>query len=279
MRFGGPVFRKFTNPEEWVAAVREKGFTAAYCPVELDADARTIEDYRGAAQKAGIVIAEVGAWWVNPLSPDATKAKEAMKKCTRALEVADAIDARCCVNVSGSKGEKWDGPSALDLTEQTFDDIVSAVRAIVDSVKPTRAFYALEPMPWMYPDSTESYVKLLRAVDRKAFAVHFDPVNMINCPSRYFQNGAFIRDFFRALGPHIKSCHAKDIILGQQLTVHLDERIPGQGTLDYAVYLDCLNALEDKDVCLMTEHLDNEKDYDAAAAAIRSVARRQGITI
>ncbi len=279
MRFGGPVFRKFTNPEEWVAAVKEKGFTAAYCPVEPDADPRTIEAYRAAAQTAGIVIAEVGAWWVSPLSSDAAKAKEAMARCTKALDLAEAIDARCCVNVSGSRSDKWDGPSAMDLTERTFDDIVSAVRAIIDAVKPARTFYVLEPMPWMYPDSTESYARLLRAVDRRAFAVHFDPVNMINCPSRYFHNGAFIRDFFRALGPHIRSCHAKDIILGQELTVHLDECIPGQGTLDYAVYLECLNALTDRDVCLMTEHLTNEKDYDTAAAAIRAVARKQGIAI
>jgi sugar phosphate isomerase/epimerase len=102
---------------------------------------------------------------------------------------------------------------------------------------------------------------------------------MINRPSRYFQTGAFIKEFFRALGPHIKSCHAKDTRLGETLTVHLDECIPGQGTLDYAVYLDSLNALKDKDVCLMTEHLANEKDYDTAAAAIREVARKQGIAI
>jgi sugar phosphate isomerase/epimerase len=61
--------------------------------------------------------------------------------------------------------------------------------------------------------------------------------------------------------------------------LHLDERIPGQGTMDYAAYLDALNALEDKEVCLMTEHLTNERDYDTAAASIRAVARKQGIGI
>jgi hypothetical protein len=30
--------------------------------------------------------------------------------------------------------------------------VVAVVRDIMDAVKPTRAFYTLETMPWMYPD-------------------------------------------------------------------------------------------------------------------------------
>jgi sugar phosphate isomerase/epimerase len=276
MRFGGPLFRKYADAKEWVKAVKEKGYTAAYCPVGLDADAATVASYEAEARAAGIVIAEVGAW-SNPLSPDSRTADEALAHCKRALALADAIGARCCVNIAGSRGDKWDGPSALDLGSETFDRIVAMVRDIVDTVKPRRTFYSLEPMPWMYPDSAESYGELMRAVDRRSFAVHFDPVNMINCPSRYFDTGAFLADFIGKLGPSIKSCHAKDIIIGQNLTLHLDECVPGQGTLDYAAYLRGIDALKDKDVCLMTEHLKSEEEYDAAAQFIRAVAGKQGI--
>jgi sugar phosphate isomerase/epimerase len=278
MRFGGPVFRKYTDAKEWAEAVKEKGYTAAYCPVGLDADDRAIASYEAEARAAGIVIAEVGAW-SNPLSPDRGKADEALAQCKRALAVAEAIGARCCVNIAGSRGDKWDGPSALDLTRETFERIVMMVRDIVDAVKPRRTFYTLEPMPWMYPDSAESYSELIRAVDRRSFAVHFDPVNMINSPSRYFDTGAFIKDFIGKLGPAIRSCHAKDIIIGQNLTLHLDECVPGQGTLDYAAYLRGVHALKDKDVCLMTEHLKSEEEYDAAARFIRSAAHKEGIQI
>ena len=59
-------------------------------------------------------------------------------------------------------------------------------------------------------------------------SVHLDPVNMICSPQRYFNNAAFLRECFAKLGPYIKSCHAKDILLRDTLTVHLDEMRPGE---------------------------------------------------
>ena len=39
-------------------------------------------------------------------------------------------------------------------------------------------------MPYLLPDSPDSYLALLEAVDRERFAVHLDPVNMINTPAK-----------------------------------------------------------------------------------------------
>ena len=131
-------------------------------------------------------------------------------------------------------------------------------------------------MPWVFPDSADSYLRLLRAIDRRQFAVHFDPVNLINCPSRYYRTGDFIRDCFAKLGPYIKSCHAKDILLSGKLTVHLDEVRPGLGALDYDLFLTELVKL-DADVPLMLEHLPNAEEYALAAQHIRQVATRNGL--
>jgi len=277
MRLGGPIHGEFDSPEAWVAAVQQRGYRAAYCPIALDADQATIEAYAHAAQAADIVIAEVGAW-SNPLSPDAAIRAAAIERCTRSLDLAERIGARCCVNIAGSRGTRWDGPHADDLTEATFALIVETVQGIIDAVRPTRTFYTLEPMPYMYPDSIESYQRLIVAIDRPAFAVHFDPVNLINSPQRYFANGAFMRAFIAQLGPLIKSCHAKDTILRQQLTVHIDEVRPGLGTLDYPALLHALTQL-DPDLPLMLEHLPDQAEYEAAAAYVRAVAAHEGITL
>ena len=151
-----------------------------------------------------------------------------MEKCRTSLALADRIGARCCVNIAGSRGEQWDGPDAANLTKQTFDMIVDATRSIIDAVKPTRTYFTLETMPWAYPDSPDSYLQLLKAIDRKQFAVHLDPVNIVCSPQRYYANGQLIRECFEKLGPHIRSCHAKDIVLRPQLTTHLDEARPGR---------------------------------------------------
>jgi len=278
MKLGGPVFTQITTPEAWVESVRAFGYTAAYCPLQPSTDAGTIKAFAEAASKAGIIIAETGGW-SNPMSPDPAIAAAAMDKTKKSLELAEKTGARCCVNISGSCGKKWDGPHPANLTDATFDKIVTVVRDIIDSVKPSRTFYTLETMPWMYPDSPDSYLRLIKAVDRKNFAVHFDPVNLICSPQRYFSNGELIRECFAKLGPYIKSCHAKDILLQEKLTVHLDEVRPGQGNLNYSVFLKELNKL-DADVTLMLEHLPPvEEEYRQAAAHIRSIAGQEGIKL
>lgn len=277
MRLGGPVIGDTSSPEAWIAAVRQHGYRAAYCPLDSKAGAEIIQAYAAAAQAADIVIAEVGAW-SNPLSTDTETRRTAITHCQAQLALADSIGARCCVNIAGSRGEQWDGHHPDNLTPETFDLIVETVRAILDAVQPTRTWYTLETMPWMYPDSPESYLQLVRAIDRERFGVHLDPVNMISSPHRYYANRALLADCLTTLGPYIKSCHAKDIVLSGKLTVHLDETRPGLGILDYHFWLKELDKL-DPDTPLMLEHLPSAEEYTLAAAYVRSVAQEVGVSL
>jgi len=275
LRLGGPVFEKVQDPQGWVAALRKLGYSAAYCPVGADATDDVVKAYEQAAAQANITIAEVGAW-SNPISPDEPTRKAALAKCRRQLDLADRIGARCCVNITGSRATQWDGPAAENYTQETFDMIVETTRSIIDDVKPTRTYFALETMPWAYPDSADSYLRLFRAIDRERFAVHLDPVNLVCSPRRYYGNAALIRECFAKLGPYIRSCHAKDILLHPRLTTHLDEVRPGQGGLDYATFLRELSKFPG--VPLMLEHLPNAEEYAQAAEHIRGVAQEIGLT-
>ena len=278
MRLGGPVFEKCPDSGAWAAAVKRLGYRAAYCPLPTEAPDAMVKSYADAAKAADLVIAEVGAW-SNPIDPDPAKAKAANEKNRQCLALADRIGARCCVNVAGSRNPKsWAGPDADNFSKATFDLIVETVRGIIDAVKPTRSFYTLECMEWTPPYSADGYLDLLKAIDRQAFAVHFDPVNMIWSPMRYYQTGEIIREFVAKLGPHIRSVHAKDIHLTDQLTVHLGEVVPGKGNLDYRTLLRELAKL-DPDTPVMLEHLAGEPDYKQAAEHIRGVAKEVGVTL
>jgi sugar phosphate isomerase/epimerase len=274
VRLGGPVQGDFTDPAEWVKAVKSLRYSAAYCPVQPGAPGELIRSFRAEAVKSNIHIAEVGAW-SNTLDPDESKRKEAIKKNIDALHLADEIGASCCVNISGARGEIWDGPYTGNYAKETFDLIVETVRYIIDQARPVSAFYTLEPMPYMLPDTPDSYLELIKAVGRKQFAAHLDPVNMISSPQKYFNNGAFLKECFMKLGPYIKSIHAKDIIILPKLTVHLEERRPGLGALDYSVFLQEASKL--KDIPLMLEHLEKQEDYKLAADYIREVGNKTGI--
>ena len=278
VRLGGPLFGSIDDPDKWISALQNLGYRAAYCPVKTDADMDVIKAYEAAARKANIVIAEVGAW-SNPLSNDTATATAAFKRCVDSLALAEAIGAKCCVNIAGSKNPtQWAGPHKDNLTQSTFDQIVDITRRIIDEVKPTRTFFTLEFMPWIFPDSPDSYVQILKAVNRKQCAVHLDPVNIIVSPRTFYNNGALIKECFRKLGPYIRSCHGKDISLKEDaFPSHLAECRPGLGNLDYRTYLTELSKF--KDVPLMLEHLPNAAEYDMAAAYVRSVGNEIGIML
>lgn len=275
MRLGGPVQYEKGDPIAWAKAHRAAGYSATYTP-----DTQTHDDldaYAAVAKEYGLVIAEVGAW-SNPLSDDPETHKAAMTKCINGLARAERVGARCCVNIAGSRGKVWDGPDDRNLSRETFDMIVEQTRQIIDAVKPTRAFYTLETMPWVFPDGPDEYLQLVKAIDRKQFAVHLDPVNIVNSPRRIYDTGALIRECFDKLGPYIKSSHAKDIKIADKLTLHLDECVPGTGRLDYAEYLRQLDRL-DPDTPLMLEHMKTPEEYKQAADHVRAVAKENGVTI
>jgi len=276
MRLGGPILEPYSSPDEWVALLREHGYRAAPCPVKGD-DPEEIAAYAEAAQAAGIVIAEVGAW-SNPISSDPVARTAAIDLCKRKLSLADRIGARCCVNIAGSRGGQWDGPHPDNFSQETFDLIVSTVQEIIDAVQPERTCYTLETMPWIFPDGPDSYLELIEAIDRDRFAVHLDPVNMVNSARRYFNNAELLRESFAKLGSHIRSIHAKDIAIERGLTLHLNEVRPGTGGLDYRVFLEEADRL-DPDTPILLEHLPNDDEYRAAAEYLRSVADELGVAL
>ncbi|WP_198675215.1 sugar phosphate isomerase/epimerase family protein [Pleomorphovibrio marinus] len=278
VRLGGPIFRKYESPEEWVEAVKQKNFRTAYCPVKVGASGEEIRKYEEAAKKADILIAEVGIW-KNMLSVRDQEAKEAYDLSVDSLALADEIGANCCVNISGSKNpEHWAGPHEDNLTKETFEEIVELSKKLLKEVNPKRTFFVLEPMPWAYPDSPDSYLDLIKAIDHPQFGVHFDPVNILSSPQLLYNNGAFIKECFKKLAPHIKSCHAKDIVILSGTDLPKFEEIrPGLGLLDYQVFLKELSKLED--IPLLMEHLSGEEEYDKASGYIRSEANKAGVAV
>ncbi|MFW6303947.1 MAG: sugar phosphate isomerase/epimerase family protein [Candidatus Sumerlaeota bacterium] len=277
MRLGGPVFQKFDDPAGWVQAVKDAGYRACLCPVSVSTPDDVVQEYRKAIEEADIVLAEVGAW-SNPLSPDEETRKKALENCKMQLDLAERAGARCCVNISGSRGDIWDGPHPDNLTDETFDMIVETTRDIIDTIQPKQTYYTIEPMPYMYPDTADNYLRLLKAVDRERFAVHFDPVNMVSSPQIYYNTGDFVRDCVKKLGPYIKSVHLKDIVIREALTVHLDEEAPGKGGFDFASLLKAVDALG-PDTPLILEHLQTEEQYKNAAEHIRGVAKEAGVSV
>lgn len=277
IRLGGPIFIKSEDPEELAREHRRLGYSAAYCPNAKATERDRVRAIQKAFASQNVVISEVGAW-KNMLDPDAGKRQANLEYVIERCELAEAVGARCCVDIAGSYNPTvWYGPDPKNLSKQFFDATVENCRRIIDTVKPKRTKFTIEMMGWNLPDGPDAYLDLIKAIDRRAFGVHLDICNGINCPKRFYQNAAYIRDCFQKLGPHIMSCHAKDLKWIVELNVHFLEVVPGRGEIDYKAYLQGLAALP-TEVPLMLEHLKTPEEYDEGKRYIQRVAASMGLT-
>lgn len=277
VRLGGPVFLKSDEPEALAREHRRLGYSAAYCPAVKVEDSARIEAIRKAFAAEDVVISEVGAW-KNMLDPDAAKRRENLACVTERCAVAEAVGARCCVDIAGSRNPTvWYGPNPANLSRDFFDATVENCRHIIDAVKPKRTRFTIEMMGWSVPDGPDSYLELIRAVDRPAFGVHLDVCNGVNCPKLFYGNSEFIGECFRKLGRWIVSCHAKDLEWIVELNVHFQETVPGRGQIDYRRYLTELANLG-HDAPLMLEHLKTAAEYDEGREYIKRTGAAAGVS-
>lgn len=277
MRIGGEIKKPYSNPSEWLYWVKEIKYSAVHAPIGYEASDEEKRAYLECTKENDILIGEVGIWR-NPISPDETEARANLEYCKERLALADELGANCCVNIAGSRGQIWDGFYKENYDEEVYSLIVDTTRDIIDSVNPKRTFYTLEPMPWMIPDSPDSYLKLIKDIDRKAFGVHLDFTNMINSPIRFLKSEEFIEECFNKLGAYTKSIHAKDVIMEKAFPCVIREVMPGKGVLNYKKIVRLFDKLG-KDIPVFVEHLSSHEEYVEASSFIRKTAVDEGIIV
>ncbi len=278
MLLGGTVTGPHSGPEEWEKLLVRSRFRAVTAPFNMYTPRKETDAYRAACERHGVVIAEIGVW-KNLFDPDPAAAAEALAYAEGQLALADELGIACCVNIAGTASAAgWDAADPSNYSDETYERIISTVRGILDRVSPSRAFYCLEPMPWMIPDGPDVYLQLIRDVDRPQFAAHMDFVNMINSPRRYLAAGKFIGECIRKLAPMIKSTHIKDSRMHPTaLTTILEECSPGEGSLDFTEILSILDRELPADAPVLLEHMTTFEEYSRAYDYLADAAEKNGI--
>ncbi|MBE5808775.1 MAG: sugar phosphate isomerase/epimerase [Clostridiales bacterium] len=280
MRLGGSVVGPYTTPSEWEALLVATRFRAVTAPFNCHTPEEDIRAFMDIVERHDVAIAEIGVWR-NPFDPDPSKAAEALDYAIGQLKLADRLGIPCCVNIVGTASSAgWDAADRSNFTDETYARIVDSIRFIIDAAQPKRAYYCIEPMPWMVPDSPDAYIQLIRDVDRRQFAAHMDFVNMINSPRRYLDAEAFVEECFAKLSLWIKSTHIKDIRMHPtRLTTILEEVSPGEGALDYDRVLGTLARWLPEDAPVLLEHMATAEEYARAYDYVAARAKALGLAV
>ena len=259
VRLGTSSPLRHSTAEEWAKNQVALGCKAVVFPVQSDEGLEKIDEYKKAAEKHDLMIAEVGIWR-NALSLDPEERSRVRDYCVEQLRLADYLGSRCAVNVSGAFGPRWDGGYKANFTEEAWHETVQMIREIIDRADVKNTYFTMEPMPWMIPTGPKDYLRLLEEVDRDRFAVHMDIINMINSADRYFHADEFVDECFDLLGSKIRSCHIKDVHLRSEYTFQLEECGPGCGEFPLRHYVSRINDLGDG-MPVILEHLDKDEEY------------------
>ena len=261
---------KHSSPEEWAETHKALGLKSVVFPVDCNAEEKLIMRYKEAAEKNGLLIAEVGIWR-NTLAADLAEREKWIDYAIRQLKMADKLGAACCVNVVGTPyGPRWDGGYRQNFSQELWQLAVKMIQRIIDEAKPVHTKFSIESMPWMIPSSPDEYLHLIKDVNRKEFGAHLDVVNMITSPERYFFNDKFLEECFSKLKGKICSCHLKDIHLKEEYTFQLEECACGEGTLDLELFAKLATA-ENAQMPMIIEHLSTDEEY---LASLKYVQKR-----
>lgn len=259
MKLGVSSPLRHDNPKQWALRHKELGLKVINFSPNCEDDPVLVEEYVKEAGEQGLEIAEVGIWR-NTLDPDEDTRRRAIRFAIGQLELADRIGAKCCVNIMGARGAKWDGAYKENFSRQTWELGVKTIREIIDAVKPRNTYFTIEPMPWMVPTGPDEYLHLLEAVDRDRFAVHMDVFNWMTTPQRYFYNEEFIEECFEKLGRQVKSCHLKDIRMEENYTLFFRETCMGNGAVNIGHLIKTAMSFN-KDMPFIIEHLNTDEEY------------------
>ncbi len=199
--------------------------------------------------------------------------KAAIEHYSRQMRHAKILGSHC-VGFSTYVGR---GTPAM-WTQETWARTVGAVEDLTKVAEKVGVTIAGHPHIMSPLNSVERYSELLQAIDSPNLKILMDPVNL-TWPHLVYQTTDLVNKIFDDLGETIVALHAKDVVLtgkGKDIA-HVDEAVPGTGSMDYRTILERLDALN-HDVTLHVEHFTFAETVQGQQY-IRHIAGESDITL
>jgi sugar phosphate isomerase/epimerase len=215
--------------------------------------------------------------YTNLIHPLAEARERNLLTLQQAMAAASALGCRWVNTMAGTRD-----PDATfwayhpdNFNAETWRCLLAGVQRALEDTPDDGAGLTLEPYMLTPLSSASKLAEIVVEIGSPRLRIVLDPVNIIP-PADYHRSSVALQQMFDLLGEWIVGVHAKDHYLHRaRATLHIDERIPGQGELDYTTLLRNMAALPN--AALVIEHLREDADILVAKEYIGAVAAQLGI--
>lgn len=250
--------------------------TALFVARPLAADLEDVRRVGRICEQAGLEIAQANGSYNDLVTPRPDERAEGVRAFQALLRIGRIWNVQTVYVRPGGlnpRGSWWPHPE--NRSPRTFDRLAESLRLVCETAEAEGVTIAIEGHVLSVLYSAQRVRDVLDAVGSPALKFNMDPVNFVGSVADVYDTASVIDELFELLGTDTVALHAKDCALADALVLHIDEVIPGEGTLDYELLLTRF-----EEVCpdgyVLIEHLTQEH-VPAAQAAILAAAQRAGL--
>jgi sugar phosphate isomerase/epimerase len=225
----------------------------------------------------GLRMYQATGYWQCLIHPDEGQRRRAVRTLQEALRVAGDLGARGIDTGPGSMSPTgpWN-PHPENWSPRCREQLVKSLRECAKAAGDHGVYLSLEGHQLVTLEDAEVTREVLDAVASPWVRSDFDPVNWITLKT-VFRTGPAIAAMMDVLGGRIVSAHAKDIIVEDRLTLHLETVPTGRGNLDYRTFLGRMEALSPEYPVIVEAA--GEKDLPEVSAFLHRTAEDLGIRV
>ncbi len=285
MRFGMsgcflPADMREITPE-LCRRVRALGFSGIFTRFRAndphDTPGPVIDETRRILEGEGVRLFQTTGYWQNLVNPSEVERARAVKTLQASLRLAGRLGSRGIDTGPGSMNP--DGPwfpHPYNWTPQATEQLIKSLKESVSAAEDAQVFLSLEGHQLVTLSDERVTKEVLDAVGSRWVRSDFDSANWIRLPE-VFDTAPVLDRMFDVLGPHIVSCHAKDVWPENRLSVHLQDGCPGKGHVCFQTLLRRMEALN-PDYPVIVEGASTE-ELPAASKLLWNTARELGIRV
>lgn len=265
---------------EYARRLAARGVTAIITHLEAPPElvSQTVgAEVRQVLADEGISIVQAHAYNPNLVHPNRGIVAHELERLGAALRAASALGAEMLISGCGSLGTGGHySASAENHTAASRGRLIDSLRTAAPWFEEAGVTFALECHVLTTLDTPANIRDILDAVDSPRVRANFDPVNLIGDLRSAYDTASAQRTMLEVIGKRYAPCaHLKDVVVTNDMPLHLAEAAPGEGLLDMEAFFEVCLGLGAR-TPVVIEHLPSDR-ADKAIKFVRQQAASHGV--